>query len=322
MLKAPSLPNEAERLISLRALCLLDTAPEERFDRVTRLACKLFSVPIASVTLVDKDRQWFKSAQGLDARETARDISFCGHAIASSEPLVVQDAQNDVRFADNPLVVGKPHIRFYAGAPVAAPNGSQVGTVCLISDAPRQFSAHDMTTLRALARMVEADLAAVDTRTTDPVTQLSSRLGFQMMGRYVMQHCRQMELPLQLLCLQVGLVAQPSRGATPLLLAELAPVLYKSLRGADLLGRIGESELALLLSCPPESVGVAINRLNQTIQRFNFERPTDQQVTLKVGCTSCDWDLHRSVEDLMSAATERSETDPDYATSFRTGSAR
>src|ERR1700748_847030 len=115
MLKAPSLPNETERLDSLRSLCLLDTAPEERFDRVTRLACKLFGVPIALVSLVDQDRQWFKSAHGLDARETPRDISFCGHAIASAEPLIVEDTQKDSRFADNPLVLGEPHIRFYAG---------------------------------------------------------------------------------------------------------------------------------------------------------------------------------------------------------------
>jgi diguanylate cyclase (GGDEF)-like protein len=173
----------------------------------------------------------------------------------------------------------------------------------LISDVPRAFSAHDMTMLRALAGVVEADLAAVDTRTTDTVTQLSNRRGFEMVGRYVLQHCRQMELPLQLLCLKVGLLAHPSRGATPLILAELAPVLNKSLRGADLLGRIGESEFALLLSCPPESVGVAINRLNQAIQRFNLERPTDQHVALKVACTSFDSEQHHSVEELISAAT-------------------
>lgn len=307
MLKAPTPSNEIERLHSLRALCLLDTAPEERFDRVTRLACKVFGVPIALVTLVDKDRQWFKSAQGLDARETPRDISFCGHAIAAAEPLIVEDARNDIRFADNPLVLGEPHIRFYAGVPLAAPGGGKVGTLCLISNVPREISAHDVTALRALARMVEADLAAVDTSTTDSVTGLSNRVGFQTIGAFVMQHCCRLKLPLQLLCLQVTLATKPSHDATPVMLAELAPILHKCFRGADLLGRSADSEFAVLLSCPPESVRLAINRLQAAVQRFNSERPTDRHLKVKAAHTSFVPELHHSVQELMAAEQGSSE---------------
>jgi GAF domain-containing protein len=110
--------NEDERFKCCTALNLLDSAPEERFDRLTRLAKRLFNVPIALVTLVDKDRQWFKSCVGLDATETSRDVSFCGHAILQNELLLVPDAREDVRFHDNPLVTGAPNIRFYAGYPL------------------------------------------------------------------------------------------------------------------------------------------------------------------------------------------------------------
>jgi GAF domain-containing protein len=121
----PSLPlDECERLDALRALGILDTEGEERFDRITRLAKRLFGVPIALISLVDQDRQWFKSRQGLDASETSREISFCGHAILKDSALVVSDTLNDERFHDNPLVTSEPSIRFYAGQPLRAPGGS------------------------------------------------------------------------------------------------------------------------------------------------------------------------------------------------------
>ena len=114
-------PDEALRLQALRGLALLDTEAEERFDRITRTAVRLFGVPTALVSLVDDCRQWFKSKQGLGVTETSRDISFCGHAILGTVALVVPDALADPRFADNPLVTGPPHIRFYAGFPLGGP---------------------------------------------------------------------------------------------------------------------------------------------------------------------------------------------------------
>src|SRR5580698_4623597 len=119
MKKAPLADNEEQRLAALRALNILDTPPEERFDRITRLARKLFEVPIALITLVDADRQWFKSCQGLRVRATPRDISFCGHAILSEEGLVVPDTLLDERFADNPMVSGEPASAFTLASPCA-----------------------------------------------------------------------------------------------------------------------------------------------------------------------------------------------------------
>ncbi|MGB1556519.1 MAG: ATP-binding protein, partial [Oceanococcaceae bacterium] len=156
---APELPEELPRCAALHALEILDTVPEERFDRLTRLAQKLFGTRIALVSLVDQDRQWFKSRQGLDAEQTERSISFCGHAIASDRLFVVEDTHSDERFADNPLVLGAPHIRFYAGCPLRSEEGFLLGTLCVIDDQPRCFSDSDRESLRALGRLVEEELA-------------------------------------------------------------------------------------------------------------------------------------------------------------------
>jgi PAS domain S-box-containing protein len=159
MIPAPLGPDEAARLVALRELAVLDTTPEERFDRLTRLARDLFGVPIALVSLVDEDRQWFKSRQGLAAPETSREVSFCAHAILDErEVLVVPDALRDERFADNPLVTGDPDIRFYAGAPLSTADGHQVGTLCVIDRAPREWTAEQSAALRDLADVVEAEL--------------------------------------------------------------------------------------------------------------------------------------------------------------------
>ncbi|MFP2911847.1 GAF domain-containing protein, partial [Pyxidicoccus sp. 3LFB2] len=161
----PSLPpDESRRLQALRNLCVLDTPAEERFDRIVRTAARLFGVPIALVSLLDEGRQWFKARVGLGATETPRDVSFCGHAILSSGTFVVPDAFLDARFHDNPLVVGAPFVRFYAGHPVRAPDGSRVGTLCLIDSTARDFSDVDRAALADLATWVELELDSVTVR--------------------------------------------------------------------------------------------------------------------------------------------------------------
>jgi phosphoribosyl 1,2-cyclic phosphodiesterase/CheY-like chemotaxis protein len=159
-LRAPVDPDEQERLTALRSLNLLDTDPEERFDRFTRIASALFDVPVALVTLVDEDRQWFKSCVGTAECETSREVSFCAHALKCNEIMVVPDALADPRFADNPIVVGGPRIRFYAGAPLYIPGGHCIGTLCIIDHRPRQFGEHELTLLADLGHLVEKELVA------------------------------------------------------------------------------------------------------------------------------------------------------------------
>lgn len=162
MQKPPLPEDESARLAALYRLGILHTPREERFDRITRLASRLFNVPIALVSLVAGEEQWFKSSQGLEASSTSRDISFCGHAILEEAVLVVKNAMADQRFADNPLVTNLPGIRFYAGQPIHAPDGSRVGTLCLIDRTPREFSQADVEILRDLAALVDAELHRAD----------------------------------------------------------------------------------------------------------------------------------------------------------------
>ena len=146
--------DEASRVSVLRELGILDTGPEEPFDRVTRIAATAFNTPISLVSLVDTDRQWFKSNFGLSTSETSRDSAFCAHVVQKNGELVVSDTLQDDRFADNPLVQGEPHVRFYAGAPLTLWDGSCIGTLCLFDTRPREFTHEDMQMLRDLRDLV------------------------------------------------------------------------------------------------------------------------------------------------------------------------
>ncbi|UAA37626.1 GAF domain-containing protein [Paraneptunicella aestuarii] len=160
-MKKPEIPgNEQERLCLLDSLNILDTPPESRFDDITKEAKEYYQVPIALVSIVDADRQWFKSCQGLDVSETHRDISFCGHAIHHDEILYIPDALEDIRFATNPLVTGEPKIRFYAGAPLIIRDELRIGTLCIIDRKPRYFDDEEFDKLRELANRVQAELNA------------------------------------------------------------------------------------------------------------------------------------------------------------------
>ena len=162
-MQEPALPaNEAGRLAALYALRILDTPPEERFQRIIRTAQRLFDVPMVFLSLVDQERQWFKAQVGLDERETPRQTSFCGHAILQEDPLVIPNAKEDPRFADNPLVTQEPHIRFYAGHPIQSAEGYKLGTLCIIDNKPRQITPEELEALRDLALMAESELNAVE----------------------------------------------------------------------------------------------------------------------------------------------------------------
>ncbi len=151
-------PDEVQRLAELHRLGILDTDPEERFDRITRLAATLLDMPIALVSLVDEQRQWFKSTCGLEVKQTPRYISFCGHTILNDDVFVVPEATVDARFADNPLVTGEPHIRFYAGYALKTAQGQRVGTLCVIDRKPRILTPTQLALLEDLARIAEDEI--------------------------------------------------------------------------------------------------------------------------------------------------------------------
>jgi two-component system cell cycle sensor histidine kinase/response regulator CckA len=155
---APAKSNEARRLKVLWQYEILDTVPEEVFDDLTELAARICEAPIALISLIDEDRQWFKSKVGVTISETSRDISFCAHAIKQTDLFIIPDATQDLRFASNPLVISDPKIRFYAGAPLVTPDGHALGTLCVIDKVPRELRLEQQQALRVLARHVMTQL--------------------------------------------------------------------------------------------------------------------------------------------------------------------
>lgn len=150
--------NDKTRVAALEKYAILDTDPEEAFDDLTLLASFVCKTPIALISLIDEDRQWFKSRVGISVSETSRDIAFCSNAILQQEVFIVPDALADERFRENPLVVSEPHIRFYAGAPLINDDGYALGTLCVIDQKPRELATDEKEALKSLSRLVLAQL--------------------------------------------------------------------------------------------------------------------------------------------------------------------
>jgi GAF domain-containing protein len=176
MLVSPPIPeNESARLRVLYQYEILDTISEEAFDELTELAAIICNTPIALITLVDKDRQWFKSVIGMSGRETPRDVAFCAHTIMGADVMIVPDATRDKRFASNPLVTSDPHIRFYAGAPLLSPGGYGLGSLCVIDRVPRTLAPEQKKALEILGRQVMTHFKLH--RTLQNLSRLQARQG-------------------------------------------------------------------------------------------------------------------------------------------------
>ncbi len=178
-MSTPLPDNEAARLTALRHYKILDTVPEQAFDDVTKLAAFICGAPIATMTLIDQDRQWFKSQIGLPGDETPREQAFCAYTILQNDVMEVEDARKDIRFAKNPLVLDAPHIRFYAGAPLCTPDGLALGSICVIDRQPRKLSAEQRDCLERLARitMNHMELRRVSAELADALANLKTLSG-------------------------------------------------------------------------------------------------------------------------------------------------
>jgi len=278
--------EEMRRLGALRASGLLDTPAEERFDRVTRMAQRLFNVPIALISLVDEDRQWFKSRQGLIDKETPRAFSFCAHAIAGDDVFQVDDAGDDVRFADNPLVVGDPNIRFYAGCPIAAPDGSKLGTLCVIDRRPRHFSEGDVEALQDLAQMVEAEIAQAHTALTDELTGLSNRRGFGLLGQTVLGICERQGIAATLIYADLDdfKVINDTLGHDEgdRAIQEAAELLASTFRASDVVARVGGDEFCVMLTGAGATDG-PIARLHDQVDGRNRAPGARYRLAFSIG---------------------------------------
>jgi diguanylate cyclase (GGDEF)-like protein len=303
----PTPSNESARIDTLRALHILDTSPEERFDRLTRLAKRLFGVPIALVSLVDANRQWFKSCVGLSETETSRDVSFCAHAILGDDILMVPDTLADERFHDNPYVKNDPNIRFYAGCPLRVANGSKLGTLCLIDVKPRDLDADDCALLRDLARMAEQELAAVQLATLDDLTLLSNRRGFEALAQHALNVCKRMAKPATLLFFDLNDFKQINdtfgHAEGDRALQTFADVLRTALRESDVIGRLGGDEfVALLTNADSTETHEVTQRLTQLLDAHNEEAQRGYRIRYSVGQTAYDPAHHGSIAELLAAA--------------------
>lgn len=307
-MKKPDTPkNEASRLKALRSLNVLDTPSEERFDRLTRLATRLFDVPIALVSLVDENRQWFKSYLGLDVRETPRDISFCGHAILDSEIFVINDTKKDDRFSDNPLVLNEPYIRFYAGCPLRFLDGSTLGTFCLIDSRPRQFSDSNLEALKDLAELAENELIAIQMATLDELTKLSNRRGFIKLAEHSLEICARQNIPASLIFLDLNNFKDINDkfGHTEgdRALVNFAEQLTNIFRDSDVIGRLGGDEFVILLiETSGEPAEATIYRFRNCINEFNRKANRGYQLSFSEGVVAVDNKKKNSIEELLSQA--------------------
>ena len=297
--------GEAERLAELHDLAILDTEAEERFDRITRLAQRIFGVPIALVSLIDEDRQWFKSHQGLDVPETPREISFCGHAINSEEIMFVADATIDQRFHDNPLVTGDPSIRFYAGCPISGPDGARLGTLCIIDQSPRDLSEEDAESLRDLAGVVEQEIAAQQLATVDSLTGLSNRRGFEALASEILTICIRRRTHASLVYFDLDSFKEINdlfgHEEGDRAIREFAEILRNACRTSDVVGRMGGDEFVALVAGERGRYEVS-DRIDAALELRNATPGTQYSLTTSMGEAIFDPVLAGSLDDLIREA--------------------
>ena len=243
--------DEEQRLRDLQRLGLLDSPADPQLDRIVALACSVLGMPIALVSLVDRDRQWFLARRGLAATETPREMAFCAHAIADDRVLMVPDARDDARFAANPLVLAEPRIRFYAGAPLRSPEGHNLGTLCVIDREPRRLEPRQLQQLQLMADLVMHDLELRRLSSLCPVTGLVNRSTFFRIGQEELQQARRRGQPLALLTIDIDDFQQVNKrwghAAGDRVLLDLCRAAATPLGPDDLFGRIGDEEFAVLL---------------------------------------------------------------------------
>lgn len=307
MIKPVVPENEAERLHALRTLQLLDTSHEERFDRVTRMAKRMFGVSISLVSLIDENRQWFKSAQGLEASETPRDISFCGHAINQEGLFIIPNAAEDERFADNPLVTDAPHIRFYAGYPLKIREGLNIGTLCLIDQVPREMDEEDQQLLKDLGAMIEQEIKSIQLATLDELTLISNRRGFLTLVDHSLKVCRRNQLSMSFLFFDLNkfkaINDDYGHHEGDFVLTKFAQLMLDTFRDSDVIGRLGGDEfVAMLTDLDQVKSDEILARFAAAVEEVNKTSNKPYIIEYSVGLKHFDYDAKKSVEEMIQEA--------------------
>ena len=244
--------DELERQRDLERQGILNHPGDEHFDRLVRLTATVLETPIALISLVDGERQWFLAHHGLDASQTPRQMAFCAHAIAGDEPLVVPDARQDSRFCTNPLVTGDPFVRFYAGIPLQSNQGHNLGTLCVIDRQPRHFSNNQVALLDDLAKLVLREFELRRLATVQPISGFPTRASFLEQAEPELARARQGDSPLALLVIELDHFSQLrqrwGQQASDQVLLDVAALLSSQQSPQDLLGQIDEQKFALLMA--------------------------------------------------------------------------
>ena len=243
--------DEEQRLRDLARHRLLGIENDEHFHRIVELASSVLDTPIAAISLIEADRQWFLAGKGIAVKESPREDAFCAHTIAGDSVLVVPDALADERFRHNPLVRSVPHIRFYAGAPLRSPDGHNLGTLCVIDREPRQLGAAQLQQLQWLADLAMRELELRRQAHLCPITGLPTRRSFLRFGEREFQRARREGHALALFCFDIDNFRQINQRwghhAGDLVLLDLCRLCSQFLREQDSAGRLGDEEFALLL---------------------------------------------------------------------------
>ncbi|WP_372768677.1 sensor domain-containing diguanylate cyclase [Pseudoalteromonas sp.] len=306
----PELPeNEAERLHALRTLEILDTSHEERFDRVTRMAKRMFGVEISLVSLVDEQRQWFKSKQGLDASETPREISFCGHAINQDGLFIIPNAIEDERFYDNPLVTDAPNIRFYAGYPLKLRQGINLGTLCLIDSKPKHLDEDDKQLLQDLGAMIEQEIRSVQLATLDELTLISNRRGFLTLAEHCQKSCRRKQVPMSVILFDLNkfkpINDNHGHHEGDFALKQFAEVMRRVFRESDVIGRLGGDEFVVFLTeVSDDDIDIILERFKSEMDLMNKEINKPYRIEYSSGVATFSYDTEKSLEDIIAQADE------------------
>ncbi len=293
-MKKPDFPdNESARIEALNALDILDTDVEERFDRYTRLAKKILDVPIALVSLIDSDRQWFKSCDGLDVRETPREVSFCGHTILDGKLLIVNDALQDERFADNPLVLGEPYIRFYAGYPLSYGNGIKLGTLCVIDTKPRAFDSNQLDSFKDLALLAERELITTQLAILDDLTDISNRRGFKLLAQKSLHICARQNMFASVVFFDLNgfkkINDQFGHAEGDRALIALAQIMKDTFRSSDIFARLGADEfVALLTNTNSQQAEVIVSKFRQAVMKYNHNANRGYHLRFSSGIVGID----------------------------------
>ena len=304
----PKIPaNEAERSHALKALQLLDTPQEDRFDRVTRIAKRMFGVSISLVSLIDTDRQWFKSNQGFEVTETSRDVSFCAHAINQDDLFVIPDTTQDERFFDNPLVTDDPYIRFYAGYPLKLRPGVNIGTLCLLDPKPRVFDAEDQQLLKDLGAIIEQEIKSIQLATLDELTLISNRRGFMTLVDHSLKICFRNQLSITFLLFDLNqfklINDEHGHHEGDLVLTTFAQIMLDSFRESDVVGRLGGDEFVVMLTdSDNEKCDEILNRFAAAIAEANETLNRPYKIEYSVGLAHFQHDTDKSVEKMIQVA--------------------